>query len=49
MYWLPEENEKIIYFKIYKRQYYEEDFDLCKFYFNMRYSWKGGEIKHDAK
>jgi hypothetical protein len=46
---LPTENEKIFRFKIFRRQYYEHNHEFCKFNFNMRFSQKGGQVRHAAK
>lgn len=43
------ENEKRITFKIYKRQFFEDKPEYTKFYFTMKFSTTGGELKHDAK
>jgi len=45
----PDETEKSVYFRIYKRQYYEENPELTKFIFRLRWGQKHGEFKYDAK
>ena len=41
--------EKSVFFKIYKRQFFENNKEFTKFKFNMRFALKGGEVRHDAK
>ena len=43
------ENEKRVTFKIYKRQFFEDKPEFTKFFFTMKFSTTGGELKHDAK
>ena len=41
LYFEPDEIEKQVHFKIFKRQYFEEDPSLTKFHFNLRFGAKG--------
>lgn len=45
----PNDKEKRVLFKIFKRQYYESNFDFNRFNFNLRFAQKGGQIKHNGK
>ena len=45
----PEDIEKSIVFKIFKRQYYEENPELTKFNLNLRYSLRAGQVRQDSK
>ena len=45
----PNDREKLVYVKIFKRLYHETDEDQNVFQFNIKFAPKGGQLKHESR